>query len=57
MDKPIINPLTLSEVQREAIRAEWEAAKKPEWYWKPYLRGRFRMLQDLFGRDFFEKGE
>lgn len=62
MDKPIINPSTLSEEQREAIRdeyslnVEWEncssSAVEEHWY-----SGRNLTLLWLFGEEFFKKGE
>ncbi len=74
MFTPIIDPSTLTEEQREAIKREYNDAKGEvivgggkdgthfrhkviPWLTSPYLRGRFRMLQDIFGKDFFEKGE
>ena len=69
MTQPIIDPATLTKEQREAIRKAYNNAKRTEivscgyphlhkrtpWLTSPYLRGRFRMLQDIFGKNFFEK--
>ena len=54
MELPLSERLT--EEEKEKIRKEWTDAHAPGWYAKPYLRGRFRVLQDIFGRDFFQKG-
>lgn len=50
-------PLTerLTEEEKEKIKKEWTDARKPGWYARPYSRGRFRMLQDIFGVEFFIK--
>lgn len=45
----------LTEEEKDKIRKEWNDARKIGWYMRPYSRGRFRMLQDIFGTDFFQK--
>lgn len=54
--------LTLSErltdEERNKIRALWKEAKGCRNYQpSAYLRGRFRAMQDVFGRDMFKKQE
>lgn len=62
MNKPIIDPSTLTEEQREEIRKEYNLNVESEdrsngpveehWY-----SGRNLTLLWLFGEEFFEKGE
>lgn len=53
MDKPIIDPSTLSEEQREAIRADYyEDVAADE-----YNAGYQSALRNIFGSNFFKKGE
>ena len=62
MSKPIINPSTLTEEQRETIRAEynlnvvWEDRSNGE-VEKHWYSGRNLTLLWLFGENFFKKGE
>lgn len=51
---PLIEKLT--DLEKEQIRKEWaNAHNNVFWHIKPYLRGRFMVLQDIFGSDFFKK--
>ena len=64
--KPIINPSTLTEEQREAIREnykiqeDWYAqCQRSEWderFDQCRAEGAMNMLEELFGKGFFEKG-
>ena len=71
MTTPIINPTTLTEEQREGIRAEYIRAKESEEKWEGFFGpeghddwydygscfGKRIILERLFGENFFEKGE
>lgn len=62
MTNPIIDPSSLSEEQREAIRAEYnksysEAFAQTTCLDRQYARGRYQVLRDIFGTEFFKKGE
>ena len=58
MTSPIINPSTLSEEQREAIREEYNG-------WAVFLDTRDELaatfaiaaIEEIFGSEFFKKGE
>ncbi len=58
MTNPIINPSTLSEEQREAIREEYNG-------WAVFLDTRDELaakfaiaaIEEIFGSEFFKKGE
>ncbi len=59
MIKPIIDPSTLTEEQREAINLAMKAAH----IWAPtrelniLMTGAIAAFVSIFGKDFFEKGE
>lgn len=57
MITPIINPATLSEEQREAIKFDYEANKlnleDAELGYKWLITGEMRNMEWLFGKDFF----
>lgn len=61
MTNPIIDPSSLTEEQREAIRFDYEANKlnleDAELGYKWLITGEMRNMEWLFGKDFFEKGE
>lgn len=65
MNKPIINPSTLSEEQREAIRGHYHTNEcvirdhKKRTGDKAQTRAvaRIRLFEHLFGKGFFKKGE
>lgn len=60
---PIIDPSTLSEEQREAIKLDYEANKlnleDAELGYKWLITGEMRNMEWLFGKEFFtnQKGE
>ena len=59
MTEPIINPATLTEEQREIIKAQYETAtefdnRMAKFY---YQHGMLKTLEWLFGLNFFKKGE
>lgn len=59
MDKPIINPATLSEEQREAIRNKYAEVKEIPLVLgnSEIFAGDEAMFEWLFGSEFFKKGE
>ena len=69
MTQPIIDPSSLTEEQREAIRKEYAKAQKTHDLYTSatcinemesraidHAEGRMCELKTLFGKDFFEKG-
>lgn len=58
MNTPVIDPSTLSEEQREAIREEYNG-------WAVFLNTRDKLaakfaiaaIEEIFGSEFFKKGE
>ncbi len=59
MNEPIIDPSTLCEGQREAIREQYSINKSitPSEIQNAYQIGIVQTFEWLFGKDFFEKGE
>ena len=56
MEKPIIDPSTLSEEQRDAILKVYEYLKTVRIY-SARFQGYYEALTWLFGEDFFKKGK
>ncbi len=55
METPIINPSTLTEEQREAIRREYD--KHKVCFGTAYIKGILDTFEMIFGKSMFEKGE
>lgn len=53
---PIINPSTLTEEQREAIKTKYEKSKELYKKWHDeYERSAIDTMESLFGKDFFKQ--
>ena len=61
MDKPLIDPSTLTEEQREKLKWIYEGdalnLKEAEMGFKWLLKGEMRIMECIFGENFFKKGE
>ncbi len=57
MTNPIIDPSTLTEEQREAIRKEYHDARIRCEVLHIETHNRMSVFEWLFGKDFFEKGD